>query len=119
MRIGKYELLARCLVTFVAFFPFFAFKELERVLGEGKIRTCFSGTSRDEVTRSGPSNTAGRDLFTYPGELRTCRRASASFTELLLVFGHLPHFKKIRLRRIRPTSLFGFEQPAVGDGKVP
>ena len=41
MRIGKYELLARCLVTFVAFIPFFAFKELERVLGEGKIRTLF------------------------------------------------------------------------------
>jgi hypothetical protein len=41
MRTGKYELLARCLVMFVAFIPFFAFKELERVLGEGKIRTLF------------------------------------------------------------------------------
>jgi len=39
MSTGKYELLARCLVTFVAFIPFFALKELERVLGEGKIRT--------------------------------------------------------------------------------
>ena len=38
---GKYELLARCLVTFVAFMPFFAFKELERVLGRGQIFTPF------------------------------------------------------------------------------
>jgi hypothetical protein len=38
---GKYELLARCLVTFVAFIPFFAFKELDRVLGEDKMRTLF------------------------------------------------------------------------------
>ena len=34
---GYYELLAGCLVTFVAFIPFFAFRELGRVLGEGKI----------------------------------------------------------------------------------
>ena len=33
--------LARCLITFVAFIPFFAFKELGRVLGEDKIRTLF------------------------------------------------------------------------------
>ena len=38
---GKYELLARCLITFVAFIPFFAFKELGRVLGEDNIRTLF------------------------------------------------------------------------------
>jgi len=38
---GKYELLARCLITFVAFIPFFAFKELGRVLGEDKIRALF------------------------------------------------------------------------------
>src|SRR5215813_7875803 len=41
MRTGKYELLAGCLVTFVAFIPFFAFKELGRVLGEDKIRALF------------------------------------------------------------------------------
>src|SRR5262245_4732855 len=41
MSTGTYELLARCLVTFVAFTPFFAFKELERVLGEGHIWTLF------------------------------------------------------------------------------
>ena len=35
---GRYELLAGCLVTFFALIPFFAFKELERVLGEGRIR---------------------------------------------------------------------------------
>ena len=38
---GLYELLARCLVTFFAFIPFFAFKELERLLGEGSIRKLF------------------------------------------------------------------------------
>jgi hypothetical protein len=37
INVGKYELLARCLVTFFAFIPFFACKELEQVLGEGKI----------------------------------------------------------------------------------
>ena len=41
MRTGKYELLARCLITFVAFVPFFAFKELGRVLGEDNMRTLF------------------------------------------------------------------------------
>jgi hypothetical protein len=38
---GKYELLARCLVTFFAFIPFFAFRELGTALGEGKIRRLF------------------------------------------------------------------------------
>ena len=38
---GHHELLAGCLVTFVAFIPFFAFKELERVLGVEKIRALF------------------------------------------------------------------------------
>jgi hypothetical protein len=38
---GHHELLAGCLVTFVAFIPFFAFRELGRVLGEGKIRDLF------------------------------------------------------------------------------
>jgi hypothetical protein len=38
---GQYQLLARCLVTFFAFIPFFAFKELGRVLGEGKIHKLF------------------------------------------------------------------------------
>ncbi len=38
---GRYELLAGCLVVFFAFIPFFAFRELERVLGEGRIRDLF------------------------------------------------------------------------------
>ncbi len=38
---GKYELLARCMVVFFAFIPFFAFRELGRVLGEGKLRKLF------------------------------------------------------------------------------
>jgi hypothetical protein len=35
---AKFEILAQALVTFVAFIPFFAFRELERVLGEGHLR---------------------------------------------------------------------------------
>ena len=38
---GHHELLAGCLVTFVAFIPFFAFRELGRVLGDGKIWDLF------------------------------------------------------------------------------
>jgi hypothetical protein len=38
---GLHELLAGCLVIFVALIPFFAVKELERVLGEEKIRALF------------------------------------------------------------------------------
>jgi hypothetical protein len=38
---GGYELLARCIVVFFAFIPFFAFRELGRVLGQGKIRELF------------------------------------------------------------------------------
>jgi hypothetical protein len=39
---GSYEILAGCLVIFVAFIPFFAFRELSRVLGgEGKILELF------------------------------------------------------------------------------
>lgn len=38
---GPYELLANSTVVFVAFLPFFAIKELGRVLGEEKIQTLF------------------------------------------------------------------------------
>jgi hypothetical protein len=49
MSTGSYELLARCMVTFVAFIPFFAFDELERVLGEGKLgKLFFRRRSADE-----------------------------------------------------------------------
>jgi hypothetical protein len=56
MSAGKDELLARCMIMFVAFIPFFAFEELERVLGEGKLGRLFfrrrsaeaSGLSTDE-----------------------------------------------------------------------
>ncbi|MGA3113881.1 MAG: hypothetical protein ABSF90_05530 [Syntrophobacteraceae bacterium] len=56
MRAGKDELLARCMIMFVAFIPFFTFEELERVLGEGKLRKLLflrrsateSGLSKDE-----------------------------------------------------------------------
>jgi hypothetical protein len=38
---GTYELLARCMMVFFAFIPFFAFRETERVLGQGKVRELF------------------------------------------------------------------------------
>ena len=38
---GTNELLAGCLVTFFAFVPFFATKELGRVMGEGRIQELF------------------------------------------------------------------------------
>jgi hypothetical protein len=38
---GRYEILARCLVIFTALIPFFAFKELGNILGEGKMFALF------------------------------------------------------------------------------
>jgi hypothetical protein len=38
---GKDELLARCLMNFFTFIPFFAFRELRVVLGEAKLRSLF------------------------------------------------------------------------------
>jgi hypothetical protein len=38
---GADALLARCLIVFFAFIPFFAFKELSEALGEGRIRRLF------------------------------------------------------------------------------
>lgn len=61
---GEYELLARCLIVFVAFIPFFAFEELDRVLGEGKLgKLLFRGGSAaqlDALTDDLPSNTPPR-----------------------------------------------------------
>jgi hypothetical protein len=37
----EYELIARCMVVFVLFIPFFAFKELGNTLGEGKLGRLF------------------------------------------------------------------------------
>jgi hypothetical protein len=53
MSAGRYELLARCMVMFVAFIPFFAFEELERVLGEGKLGKLFF--RRRSAAESDPS----------------------------------------------------------------
>src|SRR5262249_36987630 len=44
---GKYEFLARCLMMFVIFIPYFAFKELGGLLGEGKLGKLFF-KSREE-----------------------------------------------------------------------
>ena len=38
---GRYELLAQCVIIFGAFVPFFAFKELEKVLGKDRLRSLF------------------------------------------------------------------------------
>lgn len=43
-----HEILAGLLVLFVAFIPFFAFKELERVLGENKIGALFFRRRTDQ-----------------------------------------------------------------------
>jgi hypothetical protein len=45
---GYHELFAGSLVTFVAFIPFFAFRELGRVLGRGKIRALFFQSRTDQ-----------------------------------------------------------------------
>lgn len=45
---GGYELLARSLIVFCAFIPFFAFKELGRTLGEAKIHELFWGNRRNK-----------------------------------------------------------------------
>ncbi len=44
---GIYEVLAGCLVVFFALIPFFAFRELERALGVGRIRDSFFRRSKD------------------------------------------------------------------------
>lgn len=46
---GFHELLAGCLIVFVAFVPFFAVKELGRVLGEKKIWTLFFSRGQSSV----------------------------------------------------------------------
>lgn len=38
---GRFEWLARCIVVFFAFIPFFAFRELAREMGEGKLWKLF------------------------------------------------------------------------------
>jgi len=49
---GPYELLANSLIVFVAFIPFFAVKELGRVLGEEKIRGLFFRRRADQGSES-------------------------------------------------------------------
>ena len=56
---GWYELLSRCLVVFVAFIPFFSFKELERVMGPEKLRALFWRRG----SAGGTSNLRGTETF--------------------------------------------------------
>ena len=46
---GTNEFFAKCLVVFCAFIPFFAFKELGRVLGKGKIWDLFFSRKKDVI----------------------------------------------------------------------
>jgi hypothetical protein len=58
---GKYEFLARCLMVFVVFIPFFGFKELGKVLGgEGKLGKLFF-RSRHSLNHSDNSVAVGPD----------------------------------------------------------
>jgi len=52
----QYELLAHCLIVFLAFIPFFAFRELERNLGKGRIGDLFLRRSSNGETSSSESN---------------------------------------------------------------
>jgi hypothetical protein len=55
---GKYEVLASSLVVLFTFIPFFAFKELNRVLGPGRIWEEFfrGGRPRKPVSTAGPED---------------------------------------------------------------
>jgi len=52
---GRYELLAECVVIFCAFVPFFAFKELEGVVGKNRLRDLFwrRATAAPDPSRQG------------------------------------------------------------------
>jgi hypothetical protein len=57
----NYEWLAGALVIFVAFIPFFAFRELNQVLGEGTLRHLFfKNRSAMEPSLDRTQNTPGK-----------------------------------------------------------
>ena len=56
----NYEWLSRALVVFFAFIPFFAGRELRRVLGEGVIRIFFQRESAAEAGCDPPLKTLGK-----------------------------------------------------------
>jgi hypothetical protein len=54
---GYHEILAGCIIIFVAFIPFFAFKELGKVLGAGKIQALFFQKRAEQgFEESGPGS---------------------------------------------------------------
>src|SRR5262245_57379294 len=57
---GRFELLAQCVVIFGAFVPFFAFKELEGVVGQDKLRGLFWRRSTTEPDPSRQSTVAAK-----------------------------------------------------------
>jgi len=58
---GWYELLSRCVVIFAAFIPFFSFKELERVLGQDKLRGLFYQSQATLASDSSCHGAAGQN----------------------------------------------------------
>jgi hypothetical protein len=50
---GKYEFLARCVMLFVVFIPYFGFKELGNIFGEGKLGKLFFRSHQALVDEGG------------------------------------------------------------------
>ncbi len=68
--LGLYELLARVIMLILAFVPFFAFWEIGRVLGPGKLTTMFF--SKRSGAWRGP--TAGSVILSYDAAPTARRR---------------------------------------------
>lgn len=51
LSVGWYELMARCIIVFFAFIPFFAFRELGRAIGMEKLMTLFFRKGSDPNSR--------------------------------------------------------------------
>jgi hypothetical protein len=68
---GWPHLAAMILVVFVAFLPFFAFREMEQVLGEGKIQDLFF-KRRIPVANPGKTD-RGQPIIAIPDPLKSKR----------------------------------------------
>jgi hypothetical protein len=69
LRLGKYELLASSLVIFFTFIPFFAFRELNRALGQHTIWNLFFRNYGARNASTGPGPTSGAAPGTTEYEL--------------------------------------------------
>jgi hypothetical protein len=70
------DLLGRSLVVFCTFIPLFAFRELQRVLGEEKFRALFLGTGTPP--KSGSRHQDLNRLYSPLPYLPSCARASCN-----------------------------------------